>query len=375
MFGKFADWHKNRHQYAKEWKAKTGGKVVGYFCSYVPEEILYAAGVLPVRIIGSHEPQDVTQNYIYGMFCPFCRDCLAQGLKGRYDYLDGVMIAQSCIHMRQAFGSWQLHVPVSFDYYIPHPMNVQSPHAKPYLASELKKFRTAVEKWLGKPISDKALDDAIEVYNTNRRLMKEVYEYRKLDKPLLTGLEAMQMTLSGLFTDKKEHNQELTKLLKGLPKRKLNREPGIRLMIVGSEDDDTDFIGMVESLGSTLVIEDHCTGTRYFWEEVKPNKNAITALANRYVDRTPCPSKDWVERRRFTRIMEFVKDFKVQGALVIQQKFCDPHEADIPPLRWLLEKNGIPTYFLEFDITVPLGQFRTRVEAFLETLREEELYV
>ena len=71
----------NRHQYAQEWKAKTGRKVMGYFCTYVPEEIIYAAGILPVRILGSHEPQTVTEPHIFGMYCPVCRDSLAQGVK------------------------------------------------------------------------------------------------------------------------------------------------------------------------------------------------------------------------------------------------------------------------------------------------------
>jgi benzoyl-CoA reductase subunit C len=78
MFDKFAEIHKGRHDYARAWKERTGGKVMGTFCTYVPEEILYAAGVLPVRILGSHEPQDVTEPHIFGMYCPFCRDCLAQ---------------------------------------------------------------------------------------------------------------------------------------------------------------------------------------------------------------------------------------------------------------------------------------------------------
>ena len=82
MIEKLKEWYEKRHEYAREWKSKTGRKVVGYFCTYVPEEILYAAGVLPVRILGSHEPQAVTEPHIFGMFCPFCRDCLAQGLKG-----------------------------------------------------------------------------------------------------------------------------------------------------------------------------------------------------------------------------------------------------------------------------------------------------
>jgi len=111
MVTQFKEWEQNRHEYAKAWKEKTGGKVLGYFCTYVPEEILLAADILPVRILGSHEPQDVTEPHIFGMFCPFCRDCLAQGLKGRYDYLDGIMIAQSCLHIRQAYTSWEIHIP------------------------------------------------------------------------------------------------------------------------------------------------------------------------------------------------------------------------------------------------------------------------
>ena len=93
MVDRFRDWDKNRHTYAKAWKEKTGGKVVGYFCTYVPEEILYAANILPVRILGGHEPQDVSEAHIFGMFCPFCRDCLAQG----DDSYDNVTIEKGSI--------------------------------------------------------------------------------------------------------------------------------------------------------------------------------------------------------------------------------------------------------------------------------------
>jgi benzoyl-CoA reductase subunit C len=93
------------------------------------------------------------------------------------------------------------------------------------------------------------------------------------------------------------------------------------------------------------------------------------AIAARYLDRPPCPSKDWPERKRFEHIAELVKEFNVEGVILMQQKFCDPHELDIPALKALFEKDlDIPTYFLEFDVTVPAGQFRIRVEAFLETL-------
>ncbi len=68
MIEMFEEWYNARHECAREWKKKTGGKVLGYFCTYVTEEIVYAAGVLPVRILGSHEPQNVTEPHIFAMF-------------------------------------------------------------------------------------------------------------------------------------------------------------------------------------------------------------------------------------------------------------------------------------------------------------------
>jgi benzoyl-CoA reductase subunit C len=374
MFDTFQGWERARHDYARAWKERTGGKVMGYFCTYVPEEILYAAGVLPVRILGSHEPQDVTEPHIFGMYCPFCRDCLAQGLKGRYDYLDGIMIAQSCLHIRQAFTSWQKHVPTEFSYYLPMPNHVQSPRALPYLTGELADFRQAVEGWTGKTIGDDDLDGAVEVYNEHRRLMHAVYATRKGEVPPLTGEDAMEMVISSQMTDKVEHNQEVKRVLDELPNRKLDREVGTRLMIIGSEDDDIEFVNMVESSGATFVVDEHCTGTRYFWNEVKPREDRLEAIAARYIERVPCPSKDWVDRTRITHILELAREWNVNGAIVIQQKFCDPHELDIPAIRKALEDNGIKTLFLEFDVTVPIGQFKVRVEAFLEMIGEEELF-
>ena len=374
MFDTLRDWERNRHDYAKAWKERTGGKVLGYFCTYVPEEILHAAGVLPVRILGSHEPQNVTEPHIFGMYCPFCRDCLAQGLKGRYDYLDGIMIAQSCLHIRQAYTSWQKHRPTEFDYYLCMPHHVQSPRALPYLTEELVQFKAAVEDWTGTTITDDDLDEAIEVYNESRRLLHAVYDLRKAADPPLTGEEAMEMVIACQMTDKVEHNRELKRILGELPSRQDGRDTGVRLMIIGSEDDDTEFMNMVESCGATFVVDEHCTGTRYFWNEVEPQENRLEAIAARYINRVPCPTKDWVERKRIAHILELAEAWNVDGAVVMQQKFCDPHELDTPAIRKALEENGIKTLFLEFDVTVPVGQLKVRIEAFLEMLDEEDLF-
>jgi benzoyl-CoA reductase subunit C len=373
-FETFRNWRLNRADYAKQWKQRTGGKIIGYFCTYAPEELIYAAGILPVRIVGSHEVQDVTEPHIFAMFCPFCRDCLAQGLKGRFDYLDGITIAQSCLHIRQTFTSWQKHVPVDYSYYLPMPHHVQSKHATPFLVKELQLFRASLEKWLGRKIEDQAIDDAIDVYNRNRDLLWKVFELRKGDNPPLTGEEAMEMVLSSQMVDKQDHNAALEKLLNRLSKRETTRPTGTRLMILGSEDDDIEFIRMVESCGATFVIDEHCTGTRYFWNNVERNGDRLSSIAERYVKRVPCPTKDWPERTRVDHVVRLAKEYDVRGAIVMQQKFCDPHEIDIPALIKALHNAGLKTLFLEFDVTVPIGQFKVRVEAFLEMFQEDDLF-
>lgn len=376
MIKQFRDWDKNRHTYAKTWKEKTGGKIVGYFCTYVPEEILYAANILPVRILGSHEPQDVTEPHIFGMFCPFCRDCLAQGLKGKYDYLDGIMIAQSCLHIRQAYTSWIKHIPIDFSYYLPMPNNVQSTRAVTFLAGEISAFKSAVEKWIGKDITDDEVRNGINIMNESRSLMHQLYEYKKNENPPISGEETMEVAISQQLVDKIEHNQALKELLEQIKTSSNGKNSGTRLMLLGSENDDIQFVQMVESVNGTVVIEDHCIGTRYFWNNViDSDSDPINSIAKRYVERPACPSKDWMDRSRIDHIMQLAKDYDVKGAIVIQQKFCDPHELDIPAIIKALNSVDIKTLFLEFDVTVPIGQFKIRVEAFLEMLQEEDLFV
>lgn len=368
---KFREIVDNRHKYAQQWKEKTGGKVIGYLCTYVPEEIIYAAGILPVRIIGSHEPQDVTEPYIFNMYCPFSRDCLAQGLKGRYDYLDGLVTAHSCQHIRQTFASWVRHIPVSYYHYIFMPALVNSPSAHRCLVGEFSRLKNSLEEWSGKTIPEAALDHAIEVYNNNRRLLKQVYELRKSPIPPISGAETMEIVLAGMFMDKAEHNRLLEQFLSELPQLTPPEKPATRLMLIGSENDDIEFLGLIESLGAKVVIDDHCTGSRYFWTEVIWQPDRLSAIADRYLNKPPCPLKDLVERHRFPHILRLAREYNVQGVFFVQQKFCDPHEFDIAPMEVLFRENQIPTLFLELDMTIAAGQFRTRIEAFLELLQLE----
>lgn len=360
-----------RHQYAREWKERTGGQVVGYLCTYVPEEIFHAAGMLPVRIMGSHEPESVTSPYIFGMFCSYCRDCLAQGLQGRYDYLDAIATAHCCVHSFQTFDSWRRHIPAEHFYYVAMPQLIKSRGALPSMLGEVGVLKERLEADLGRGIPTSAVEQAMEVYNRNRRLMRQVYELRKRDNPPITGAECMEMVMASQVMDKEEHSRLVEALLKELEADPQQRETGVRLMLAG-QTDSVEVVKAIEDMGATVVADDLCFGSRYFWNEASDGKDPLTAIARWYLERPPCPMKDLHGVRiRPAYLLDMAREYRAQGAILIRQQFCDPHEYDMPVVKRLLEENGIPTLALEQDITVPLGQLRTRVEAHLELVQQE----
>jgi benzoyl-CoA reductase subunit C len=362
----------NRHQYAKQWKERTGGKVVGCLCTYTPEEVIHAAGALPVRVLGGHQPQDITEPHIYNMYCSFCRDILSQTLLDQYDYLDGLAYSSTCVHMGQVFDSWNRHRPLGFNHMLFMPANVANPAALTMYTGEVGRFKKSFEKWTGKAITPQALKDSISVYNTNRRLLRRIYELRRADSPPITGSQVLPVVLSSMLMDKQEHSRMLEQLLQALPAQGSNGT-GIRVLTYGSENDDPVLVKLIEELGAEVVIDEQCAGTRYFWNEVPDVADPVAAIAQRYIERPPCPQKDLEGKKRLPHLTELVDDYRVKGAIFLQQKFCDPHAYDAPAIERALGEKGIPTLSLEYDIVIPTGQFRTRIEAFMEMLTVEDL--
>ena len=343
LFDQFKTWYEKRHDYAREWKGRTGGQVVATMCTYTPEELLIAAGMLPVRVLGAHEPQNVTEPHIFGMFCPFCRDSLAQGLLGRFDYAEGVTLTQSCIQYRQAFGSWRMHVPtVKWDYFVPMPNEVQSPHARKAQYAEVQSFRVFLQTLTGKTLTDEMLHEALAVVDENRRLLRELFEYRKATNPQVTGVEALLAGLTAQFVDKREHNEELKRVLAALPKRNLNRPEGVRFMTIGSENDDVAFMSMIESVGGTIVIDDQCSGTRYFWNESNKDADPVKAIADRYCDRPACPTKDYPTHTRFDHVLGLAKEFNARAAIFLQPSRGQWHPNTVPRIRHYQPDRALP---------------------------------
>jgi len=177
--------------------------------------------------------------------------------------------------------------------------------------------------------------------------------------------------------DKAEHNEFLSELLEEIEQASGSKPNEVRLLLLASELDDIEVLRFIESLGCTIAIDEMCTGSRYFWGpsiQIQQGKDLIASIANFYVNRDSiCPHKDIVVRYRIPQILKFIDDYKVQGVLYLMEKFCEPHGYDLPKLKSLFDEKGLPFLLLEVDLTTPMGQFRTRLEAFLDLVRDRAL--
>lgn len=360
-----------RHEYALNWKRRTGGKILGYYEPYMPEEVVYAAGILPVRLLSQHEPDDNTDRQMYAN-CACSRDLLNQFIKGRYGYVDGLINAEGCQWMLNAFQTTLNNKPTLFNHYIFVPDYIDSRTSKDVMYSELQVFKKALEKWTGKSISNDDLDHATEVYNTNRRLMRQVYELRRADNPIILGSEAMEMVLASQVMDKEEMNRLLMEdIIPELASRKPIIDNGVRLMLIGSETSDVELEKLVESLGANIVIDELCTGSSYFWNEVIPQFDRLMAISLRYLGRPHCALKDNNWRRRPAHIHQLYEDYQAQGVIIAKQIYCHPHGTDNYMVWKLLRERNVPFHYFERDTSLPYEETRLRMEAFINLIKPE----
>jgi benzoyl-CoA reductase subunit C len=356
-----------RHDYAKAWKARTGGKVVGWFETYFPEEIVYAAGMLPVRMMAPHEPDSLSDKYLYGACYP-CRDIANQFLTGRYDYVDAIVSIEGCQWMYSAFEAAANTQANLENYYLFTPDYVDAPTSKHVMRSEFAIFKEWLEELGGKKVTDEALDEAIEVYNKNRILLKSISELRRQERPVVSGSEMMAAVFASQLMDKREANA----LLEGFIGELNAREPGkdkLRLMLIGSETYDWRLEEIVESLGAEVVIDETDGGSSYYWNNVVPQKDRLMALGLRYLGRPHSALKDNNYRRRPQHIFELAEDYNVDGALVAKQVYCHSHGSDTYAVWKLLRERNIPYHYFERTNVLPEEETRLRVESLLAMIK------
>ena len=266
-----------------------GQKVIGYFCCFVPEEIITAFDMAPYRIQGSQsEAIDQADAHIETMACPFARSCFNHALKGKYDFLDGFVVPHSCDTLEQLFVIWEHTKPSPFTHFVNVP-HMMGPSSDTFYHQELSLFIRALEKWSGRNMDTEKLKAAIRLSNDRRALLRELYDLRKADPPLVSGGEVMETLVAGMGIPAAEHMELLRGLIteiKARPAEKKGQRP--RILLWGNELDDAAFIRLIEESGADVVMDDLCTGTRSFWEDVPETDDPLDGLVTRYL-KTHCP--------------------------------------------------------------------------------------
>ena len=354
----------------KEWKEQ-GKKVIGWQCTYVPEEIIYAAGMLPIRVTGDSRELELedANAYLYINTCSFVRSCFQLALEGQYDFLDGLVSGSTCDGARRLADVWSHYLSPPVIYVLSVPRK-STERAHELYRQEVLELKQRLEERFQVEITDQALREAIGVYNRSRGLLKKLYELRKLDTPPISGAETLEVLNAGFKMPRDQFNQLLERLLEEASTGDRALEGKSRLMIIGSVLNNPEFIKTIEDLGGSVVADELCTSTRYWWESVDadPNLEPLGAISRRYLNNYPCarmfPAED-----RFDRVLDLAKDFRVDGVVSQIIRYCVPYAHDEILLRERFEQRDIPVLELDVEYGMPgTGQIRTRVQAFLEML-------
>jgi bzd-type benzoyl-CoA reductase N subunit len=351
--------------------AAGGKKVVGYLCCYTPVEPLTALDMVPYRVHGGvGKPLKHADQYLETIVCPYVRSCFDLALGGEYDFLSGMIIPHTCDAMHRLYDIWRYHLkpPYSHCITVPHMTHQAS---FDYFRKELEIFVMGLERFAGRSAGGDDLAEAIRLHNRSRALLRELYDLRKADPPLVSGTEVTRVLVAGMTTPVQEFNDLLESVLAEAKSRTPGADGKPRLMVVGSEVDDVAMIRLVEESGASVVMDDVCTGSRSFWKDADLEAEPLDALATRYLGGITCPCtyRSGKVAERFGYLADYARDWGVQGVLVYTIRFCDTYQLDAPEIKGYLEGQGLPVLYLEDDyIRPPLAQWRTRVEAFLESI-------
>jgi len=370
ILAELGDIYANRHQWNRK-RRERGQRYMGWVCTYIPEEIIQAAGITPVRVLGGNDETPIADAYLYSNLCSFVRSALEEAFMDKYDYLDGFVALNACDHIRRLYDVWIIYLKgkTPFTTILSVPGKI-SENTIAVFKEELEVFKESLERHFEVEITERALKEAIALYNTTRSLLKEIYDLRKDPQPPLTGTEAMEIVLAGMVMPKDVYNEKLKSLLEALKSRPPVPNAGerVRLLIMGSELQEPEYIRVIEELGGLVVNDDLCNGTRYFWNLVDTREEPLEALARRYVTRNPCPRMR-PQTERLTRLKQMIKDYRVEAVIYECIKFCDMHGAAYPIIKRGLAEIGIPVLKLDREhLLTGIGQVKTRTQAFFESI-------
>ncbi|MCX9010547.1 MAG: acyl-CoA dehydratase activase [Candidatus Methanoperedens sp.] len=355
--------------------SKNGTKKVGYLCTYTPLEIMNAAGVSPVRLFKCGDPKTVASGEIHtqSVFCDFTK-----GILGAFREKDPLHASLDRVYMFYTCDSMKKVGEAINEYYMPTniyclPRVRHDGKSREFFKTELKNLKKDLEELSGKEVSQEGLKNQIKTYNNIRKQLTKISELRKRPNPPLTGGDFLDLARGYYYLPPDELSKTYEHIYRKLAEYPSNGIRKLRVMIAGGifADGDRRLIDLIEKdIGARVVVEDHCTGIRPFYNPIAEDGDPIAALAEGYLEQAPCARMKPIEER-----LEFAgklaDEYQVDGIVYTYLKFCPCYGMTKNLFLKHFQKRGTPVLEIPIDYSQSdQGQLKTRVEAFIEVLNE-----
>jgi len=361
----------------KEWKDATPGrKAIGYMPVYVPREIVHAAGMLPVGILGGGDQLEVIQGdaYYQSYICRIPRSTIELGLTGRLDCLDGMLFPSICDVIRNLSGMWQIMFKDKYVKYFDVPQNFEDGIGGDFYIHEMQLLREDLGKLAGKPVTDDALRDSIAVYNENRRATRELYAYRAA-KPWQAPTSEVYLVLrAGMVLPPEAHTALVRDYLAATDAVERPRRDNARIVLTGSfcEQPPLGLIKSIEMAGCYIVDDDFMLVLRWLLDEVPTQGDPLENLSKAFLHRSATTASKYElhreEKGQF--LLQSAKKAGAEGVIFAAPSFCDPALLERPMLQAVLARYKVPyTAFKYAENTGQMAPIREQAGTFADSIK------
>ena len=348
---------------------ESGRKAFGCFPIYTPEEIIYAAGFLPVGMWGGKTDLKLADKYLQSFCCSIMRSNIEYGMKGTYDMLEGIMLPTFCDTLKCICENWKVAVPHIPIIPIVYPQNRSLDSGLEYAATEFKRVRSEIEKLSGKTISDSEVESAWLIYEEYRMTMREFVDV-VTDYPHVIDSKTRHLVIkAGYFIDKKVYTAFIKEIIAGLKSEKKADYEGKRVVATGLLSEPVELLDIFVENKIAIVADDLAQESRQFRTPGRKKGTVWARMAYRVSDQRGDTFLYEAEKSRGQMLIDMVKEKGADAVVVFMMKFCDPEEFDYPVYKKELEDAGIPILYLEIEQQLDsFEQIRTRIQSFREML-------
>ncbi len=348
---------------ARAWKeAAPGRHVIGYMPIYVPREIIHAAGMLPLGILGGGDQLEVIHGdaYYQSYICRIPRSTIELAVSGKLDFTDGMLFPSICDVIRNLSGMWQLMMSDKYARYFDVPQNYQDDVGGVYYTQELHELKEDLEKISGRKITNEDLRKSIAVYNENRRLIKDLYELRRKAPWKVPTTEVYLLLRAGMVLPVEEHSQMLKDYIEAASTEDRPLRDNCRIVIQGMfcEQPPLNLIKSIELAGCYIVGDDFMMVTRWLTDDVPLDGDPLENLSQAFLHHSENVSAKYVDREEDKGIylVDMVKKNGGEGVIFTSPSFCDPALLDRPLLQDVLKAHGVP--YIAFKYAENSGQMQ-----------------